>query len=234
MRISRASLDTCSEATGTVVVIDVLRAFTTAAFAFAAGAREILLVSTVAEALALRARLPGALAMGEVDGLPVAGFDLGNSPAALIDRDLTGRRLIQRTSAGTQGVVRSVRADVLLASSLCCASATARYIRARAPDTVTFVLTGLWPGGWGDEDAAGADYIAALLRGERPDIPTIVRRVQASRAAQAFADPARPEFPAADLACSVAVDRFDLAMPVTRQGDRLVMRAVRCGPESNP
>ena len=46
---------------GVVVVIDVLRAFTTAAFAFAAGAREIVLVSTVDEALALRERLAGAL-----------------------------------------------------------------------------------------------------------------------------------------------------------------------------
>ena len=43
-----------------VEVIDVLRAFTTAAFAFAAGVREIVLVGAVEEALALRERLPGA------------------------------------------------------------------------------------------------------------------------------------------------------------------------------
>jgi 2-phosphosulfolactate phosphatase len=40
------------EATGVVVVIDVMRAFTTAAYAFAAGIREIELVATVEEALA--------------------------------------------------------------------------------------------------------------------------------------------------------------------------------------
>ena len=73
MQITHATNDTCGDATGAVIASDVLRAFTTAAFAFAAGARDILLVSTVAEALALRARFPGSFVMGEVDGLPVAG-----------------------------------------------------------------------------------------------------------------------------------------------------------------
>jgi len=38
-------LDTCPEATGVVIVIDVLRAFSTAAYAFSRGAKEIVLVS---------------------------------------------------------------------------------------------------------------------------------------------------------------------------------------------
>ena len=58
MKIQQATLATCSEATGTVVAIDVIRAFTTAAFAFAAGAQDILLVGEVQEALALRQRFP--------------------------------------------------------------------------------------------------------------------------------------------------------------------------------
>src|SRR2546425_680009 len=129
MRIERATNETCGTATDTVVVIDVLRAFTTAAYAFAAGARDIVLRGTVDEALALRECFLGALAMGEVGGLPVDVFDLDNSPAALVGRDLSGRRLIHRTTAGTQGVVRSLQAETLLASSFVCASATARFIR---------------------------------------------------------------------------------------------------------
>ncbi|MGB9800251.1 MAG: 2-phosphosulfolactate phosphatase, partial [Thermanaerothrix sp.] len=43
----RANLETCAQAADIVVVIDVLRAFSTAAYAFAAGADRILLVSTV-------------------------------------------------------------------------------------------------------------------------------------------------------------------------------------------
>ena len=46
-------LSGADNASGVVVVIDVVRAFTTAAFIFDAGAAEIILVSTVEEALAL-------------------------------------------------------------------------------------------------------------------------------------------------------------------------------------
>lgn len=241
MQIEQVTLATCGAAAGAVVVIDVLRAFTTAAFAFAAGAREIVLVSTVDEALALRERLPGALAMGEVGGLAVAGFDFSNSPADLVGQDLGGRTLIQRTSAGTQGVVRSVSAELLLASSFVCAGATARYLRELAPERVAFVITGdygsaggagdLGRGGYpidmradGDEDAACADYLAALLRADSPDPAPYLRRVRESTPGRAFADPARPEFPSEDLDYCADLDRFDFAMLVERRDGLLVMR----------
>jgi len=227
MELKRASLETCGSATDMVVVIDVLRAFTTAAHAFAAGARAIMLVGTVEEALALRRRMPGALAMGEVDGLPVAGFDLGNSPSALLGMDLTGRRLIQRTTAGTQGVVRSTQASALLACSFVCAGATARYIRQRAPASVTFVITGVSPDLDGDEDAACADYLESLLGTEdAPDSVPFVRRVPDSGVGRLFADPSRPSLPAADMACAMAADLFDFAMPVERKNGLLTMKPV--------
>ncbi len=105
LEIRRVTLDTCHEADCVVVVIDVLRAFTTAAFAFDRGADEILLVSTVEEAFELQDRNSDCLLIGEVDGLPIKGFDLPNSPTAVAKMDLSSRRLIQRTTAGTQGIV---------------------------------------------------------------------------------------------------------------------------------
>ncbi len=100
-----------------------IRAFTTAAYAFSAGAAEIYLVGTVDEALAFKAAHPGALAMGEERGLRPDGFDFPNSPAMVREADLDGRTLVQRTSAGTQGVVRAVDATRLWAASLVVASA---------------------------------------------------------------------------------------------------------------
>ncbi len=211
MQTTYATRDTCGEAAGAVVAIDVIRAFTTAAFAFAAGAREIVLVGTVEEALELRARFPGSLVMGEVGGLKAEGFDFGSSPGDLDGQDLGGRRMIQRTSAGTQGMVRSVRADPLLAASFVCAGATARFLRRAGATSVTFVITGIYPDQDGDEDAACADYLAALLRGESPDAaPLPAARAQSRWPGQVFADPARPEFPSTDLDYCTQVDRFDL------------------------
>ena len=93
------------QATGNVAIIDVFRAFTTAAVALANGASRIIMVSTVEEAVALRERGVGHRCMGEVGGHAPPGFDFGNSPFAIRAVDFTGRTVIQRTSAGTQGVV---------------------------------------------------------------------------------------------------------------------------------
>lgn len=62
--------DGARAASGVVVVIDVMRAFTTAAYAFGAGIGEIELVARVEEALAA----PG-FRMGEVRGRLIPGFD---------------------------------------------------------------------------------------------------------------------------------------------------------------
>ncbi len=227
MEFKYVSLDTCSQATDTVVVIDVLRAFSTAAYAFGAGATSIALVSAVDEAFALRRQMPDALLMGEVEGLPIKGFDFGNSPAPFVGLDLSGRRLIQRTSTGTQGVVRSQSASQLLASSFCCAGATARYIQRLAPRSVTFVIAGWVAEGYGDEDLACANYLEALLRGQAPDSAPYVARVYTSMVGRFFVDSAQPGLPATDLDYCGRVDAFDFAMPVDRQNGLLSMTALK-------
>ena len=236
MEFKRLSLRDCDQATGTVVVIDVVRAFTTAAFAFAAGAREVLLTDSVETAFALRDRFARqgddeVLLMGEVGGEPIEGFDLGNSPAALVASplDLRGKRLIQRTSAGTKGVVcASAGADVLLPGSLVVGRATARYLRRLAPEQVTFVITGTHGRGPldGDEDTAGADYIEALLTRPKVDPAPYARRVRVSFTGRLFGTPEYPHLVAADIDLCVDVDRFDFCLRVEREDDLLVMRPI--------
>src|SRR5215510_7343644 len=106
MKFEYTNLETCGTATGLVVVIDVIRAFTNAAVAFSRGAREIHPVRTVEEALKFREDVPNSLAFGEVGSLPPDGFDFGNSPTHTNALDLNGRILVQRTGAGRQGIVR--------------------------------------------------------------------------------------------------------------------------------
>lgn len=210
-------------ARGLTVVIDVLRAFTVAAYAFAGGATEIMLVSGVDEAFALRQRFPDALLIGEVGGRLIPGFDLNNSPTRMSQSDVRGRRLIQRTGAGTQGVVRSKNADEIVLGSLVVARATVDYIRHRQASHVSLLATmpETWPDG---EDDACADYLAALLRGEPPDTEATIRRVKGGMDARQHLDPNEPDFPASDLDFALAIDCFNFAMPVTREGDVLVAR----------
>jgi 2-phosphosulfolactate phosphatase len=221
-------LEDCHTAQGIVILIDVLRAFSTAAYAFSRGAKEILLVSTVEQALSLRACIPNAKAMGEVGGLPPEGFDFGNSPTHICTEDLSGVTLIQRTSAGTQGAVRSRNATVLLASSFVVAQATASFVLKLSAVEVTFVITGRTFRG-GDEDLACAEYLEALFKGSRPYKEPFVQRVFDSRDALQHLDPAQTGFPFSDLEYCTQIDKFDFVMLITREAGRLVMRAVKSG-----
>ena len=222
----KATLKTCSKATGIVVVIDVLRAFTTAAYAFNQGATEIALVSTIEEAFTIKQHNPDYLLLGEVNGLPIENFDIPNSPTAVASLNLQGKRLAMRTTAGTQGVVLSKSANTLYAASLCVATATARHISAEAYDNITFVETGVKDNGGGEEDSACADYISDILSGSLEDISLVQQRVTKSKAAQKFLDTTGFDFPYSDLIKALEIDQFDFAMKVERNDHLHVLKPV--------
>ncbi len=227
MKFHYTNLETCHAARGVVIVIDVIRAFTNAAYAFGRGAREIYPVGTVEEAFELKAAIPNSLVCGEVGGIPPEGFDFGNSPSQTDTLDLSGRVIIQRTGAGTQGIVRSVKATSILAASFVVADATIRYIQKLSPESITFVITGQYGVDGGDEDLACAGYLEALFSGQNSNLNPFVERVLKSRDALRHLDPNFPEFPKSDLDFCTAVDAFDFAMPVLKENGRPVMRAVK-------
>ena len=227
MKFHYHNLETCHEATGIVVVIDVIRAFTNAAFAFSKGAKEIYPVSTVEEALLFKVQNSEALACGEVGGMPPEGFDFGNSPTQTSLLDLSGRVIVQRTGAGTQGITRSVNATTMLAASFVVARATVTYIQRLATDSVTFVVTGQVDNNSGDEDLACAEYLETLLKGQKPDPVPFVDRVFRSRDALLHLDPDFPAFPRSDLDHCANIDAFNFAMPVIKENGRHIMRVIK-------
>lgn len=220
-RFTQLPLARASEAEGTVVVIDVLRAYTTVAHAIDRGASSIRLVAGVEEALALRARGAVDLVLGEVDGHPVPGFDFSNSPAEIAGADLAGRRLAMRTTAGTNGAVAATGASRLLTGAFVTAAATATALR--GSDHVTFLITGESHGRDGDEDRALADYLRALLTGDDPSPGPYLERVRRSDHGRRFGD----DLPARDLDLACEVDRFADALEITRRDDALVVGGPR-------
>jgi len=214
-------LDGARGATGYAVIVDVFRAFTTAAFCIGAGAREIVLVADHEHALAMKRDDPRLFLTGEIGGKPIAGFDVGNSPSAIEHLDLLGRRVVQRTSAGTQGVAAAVGARAILLGSFVIAEATVRYLRAHVDD-VTVVAMGNNGTAPSEEDDACAHYLAERLAGRDVDMQEGFARMWASE------DPDWPEwFPRRDAELALQLDRFDFALPVTREDGLLVARPVR-------
>jgi 2-phosphosulfolactate phosphatase len=212
-------------ATGSVVIIDVFRAFTTAAVVLARGAAKIVVVGSVEEALALRSAGVGELCMGEVRGRAPSGFDLGNSPFEASQADVNGKTIIQRTSAGTQGVVSARQAIQLYAGSLVTATATARAILRHTPEYVTLVAMGNDGTMRADEDELCAIHLRNLLEG-RPGNPSGIRDVVLAGPRIAdFHDPSKPHLHPADLEIALDIDRYDFAVRITQEEGRLVARA---------
>lgn len=223
MQVVRASgIPSAPTAEGWVVVIDVLRAFTTAAYALGAGAAEVRLVAEPSDAFAARGQDGTLLLAGEVGGRPVPGFDFGNSPACIDAVAGGGRlrsaRLLLRSSAGVQCATAAVRAERILVASLAVASATARHILAASPPLVTLLASGAPPAVDGPEDHACADAIQAMLEGRAPDWEAAVAGIQASPAADQARDPAQWWISPDDLAIACRADAFSFAMPVAREG----------------
>jgi 2-phosphosulfolactate phosphatase len=201
----------CPQAKGLCVVIDVLRAFTTAAFAFHSGAEEILLVSTIEDALQRHQQDPSLILMGEQEGKRIEGFHFENSPSEMKKISLKGKKLVQRTSSGTQGVVG-------------CRHAPVKRIQMLSPSCVSFIATGRTNG---DEDLALAEYLQCRLKGERIDLEPFLSRVKSSQAAQRMLT-GEISYPLGqtDLELATQVDLFPFAMEVNKKGEELIAQAV--------
>ena len=220
-------LEGAERAIGTVAIIDVFRAFTTAAVALAHGAIRITMVGTVEEALSLRDRGIGQFCMGEVQGRAPAGFDFGNSPFELSRVDLQGKALIQRTSAGTQGIVAAARAEHRYAASLVTASATVRAMMAGNPERITLVAMGKETVARTDEDELCALHLRNLLEGRLGDTQAVRQLILAGGEAARFADPTRPHLHPGDLEIALDVDRYNFAIKIDVEDGRPVARAER-------
>lgn len=208
--IYATGIEGARQARGTVVVIDVLRSFTVSAYALAGGARECRLVKTVEEARALAAQLPSAIICAEEDALPVAGIPISNSPSQISEADLKDRVLIQRSTAGTQ-VASEVRSEDMFAASLVVARATVQACLLRNPQTLTLIASADHP-----EDHACARYMAGIVNDEEPDLARLLQPLRESERYRRALSGGWPGFPPSDLELSLAADRFDFAMPITR------------------
>ncbi len=224
MQFKYFPLSQVREAEGVIVVIDVLRAFTTAAYAFHKGVKKIIPVGSTEEAFEVKDKIPGSLVMGEIEGFKPKGFDFGNSPAEIAKLDLSNRTIIQRTSAGTQGLVSAKTKTNMLAASFVVAKASADYLRQSASVEVSFIITGNSMGRDGDEDLACAEYIAGLVKNKNLQPKRFTDRILDSSVGQSYLKGEMNYLSGEDLSMSAQANLFNFVMVVNKEDDLLVMR----------
>lgn len=198
-------VDGARNAKGSVVIIDVFRAFTTACYAFANGASTVIAVGEIEDARQLKQKITGSVLMGERGGKKIDGFDYGNSPTEIENVDFTGKTLILTTHAGTQGLVNATSSADLFAGSFVNAKATARRILTSAPSEVSLVRMGVAATKHSDEDGLCSDYLESLLLGLSFDTNSVKSILRASPCSARFFDNNKPWSPPSDFYLSMRV-----------------------------
>jgi 2-phosphosulfolactate phosphatase len=167
----------------TCVVFDVLRATSTFVTALHHGAKAIVPVSEIAEALAIRQKQPDILLGGERDGVRIrAGqtggidFDLGNSPREYTPEKVRGKTIVSTTTNGTRALRACTGAQTVLAASFLNLTATAQFIRRLQPAQIVLVCAGT------RENIATEDVLAAGALGEMLVNETVAQNLKVGRA----------------------------------------------------
>ena len=153
------------------VVIDVLRATSTATQALASGYRSVLCVPGIEDALALRA--PGRVLGGERDCVMPAGFQIGNSPPEALR--VRGEELVLATTNGTPTILAAAQhaQEVVVG---CLLNLDAVIDRLTWADDVLLVCSGS-DGAVALEDVYVAGRICERLEGSRSDAARIAEAV---------------------------------------------------------
>lgn len=118
-------------ANGTAVVIDVLRATTTIVHALAAGCNDVRPCADLDEARRLANAMPAGKVLlgGERGGVPLADFDLGNSPREYVAGRCKGVSIVLTTTNGAKALHRAVEAQRVLVAAFVNYSAVCEQLR---------------------------------------------------------------------------------------------------------
>jgi len=207
------------KANGVAVIIDVFRAFSVSCYAFDAGAARIIATAGVENAFQLKQKYKYSVLVGERDERKIEGFDFGNSPTEIIKTDLHGKTVIHTTTAGTNGLVNAINADVVLTGSFVNAGAIVKYIKEINPENVSLIAMGYRATVSTEEDLLCAEMIEAGLTGNKIIPEKKISDLQYS-SGKRFFNPENIEFsPPTDFFLCTMINRFNFVLKAETRFD---------------
>jgi 2-phosphosulfolactate phosphatase len=148
------------------VVFDVLRATSTFVTALHNGAKAIIPVSEIFEALEIKKNRPNVLLAGERNGVRISAdgidFDLGNSPREFTPEKIRGKTIVSTTTNGTRALRACAGAKMVLAASFLNLNATAKFLQRKNFESILIVCAGTGENK-ADEDIIAAGALCELL-----------------------------------------------------------------------
>jgi 2-phosphosulfolactate phosphatase len=202
------------------IVIDVIRAFTVAHHAFLQGVRQIFLASTIAQARQIKKENPDYLLAGEIkNGLPIAGFDLDNSPHHMQQKNLSGKTLVQKTTNGVRATLNCLSSNHIFVTGFTNAKNTAAFVREKIQGDRRKTVNIIASHSSGDDDLACGEYIKSILEDSNTiSIQEVKNRIKQSHVAEKFFDEDNAAFIREDVLHCAAERNTDFVMKVNKAG----------------
>lgn len=197
------------------VIIDVFRAFTTAAYVLQRHPASYMLGVKQSVVSELAAKYINPLVIGKPEkGLDGHIYHISNSPTRTCEVEITNRDVIHRTEAGARGVLKAQEADIILAASFVNALATVKYIQQLQDPQVKLIPMGHEGNAPSLEDDVCADYIRGLMNGEKIDLSPYIPKLKEGPGKYFFSED-QNQYPSEDFERCIEVDRFNFAIQAT-------------------
>ena len=162
----------------TKILVDIFRSTSTMPVILEKGAQQIIPVSSVKEARALKSGNPEYVLVGERYGIKIPGFELNNSPSDVMEANLKGKTIIFTSTNGTLVLKKIVPTGKVYVSSFINADATFQAVKNL--DRVDIVVSSR-PDGQADEDFIYADYLSELLSSGEASFEDYADRIRKSK-----------------------------------------------------
>jgi 2-phosphosulfolactate phosphatase len=167
-----------SKIIGFTIVVDVLRAFSVSYFINENKPKRYILLDSIDYAFDLKHKIINPILIGERQGVKIPGFDFGNSPTEIVNKNFSQNTIIHTTTAGTKGLLAQNRSNEIVVGSFVNAQALINYIIKNNMDKVNIYCTAPKNEVNGEEDYYFATYLKSSLLNNHFDFSKSIETMQ--------------------------------------------------------
>lgn len=207
-------LHQAKDATGLVVVIDVLRAASVEAYLLDQGVEYIFPVDSPEKGLLLKNEFKNSILVGEKDGKILPGYDINNSPSDILSANITQKIAIHSSTFGTKGLESLINADEIIFGSLVISNSILRYIKLKNPKILSILALG-------EDDDYVAEYFEKKIKNVPCNESEIIDKIKSLPFLSGYFDSKMTQFPVKDLDLCLAFNKFNFICSVNKVNDQL-------------
>lgn len=206
---------------GLIVVIDVLRAFTTACYAANNNPKDYIIVDDLNLAYKLKRGNQDRVLLGERDGLNLPGFNYGNSPFEIKNMDFSNKTIVHTTTLGTQGIVNALNyADKVITGSFVNAKAVINYIKKEKPKKISLFCTD--SSSKDNEDTTFAKYIKGYFENKPLNFNDIKEHLVNHESGRRYLINPRTKYSKKDFFLALKLNKFNFVLKAYLDKEGLV------------